>query len=519
MGLLSPTLSSKGGEGEPLARCSRSPDACTMQPPPRAFSQGASSLDSFNLFGAFNCFGCGFAAAWLLVAILACAAPRAFAQPSMQTILTNGPSSNRLNIVVLSEGYTSNQLAQFAVDATNAVNALLSHLPYQEYRSYFNAFAIKVASNESGSDHPSWPLYHDTYFNSTFDPVSDRLITIPPNFADANDSHGQGKVDALLQTNLPNCHLPILLVNDINDGGSDGFNKTAIASTGYQLSEILTHETGHVLANLGDEYTNAAPGFPDTEEPNTTQQTNRLLIKWNAWISPSTPVPTTPPDSYADVIGLFQGAHYHDTGWYRPKLDCLMRDLYRPFCDVCSEALVLAIYQSVRPVDGFSPASTNFSVTTTQAVTFNLTLLQPSTHNLSVQWYTNSSTVIGATNPALTLLPQSLGNGPNLISAVVKDNTPLVRNDPTNLLSQTISWSLNVSIPQLRLDSPRWLTGGKFVFRIAGYAPQGVVVQSATNLSNWGPVATNSLVGGQLWYTNPSASSFSRRFYRATTPP
>jgi hypothetical protein len=31
-GLLSPALSSKGGEGEPLARCSHPPDACKMQP-------------------------------------------------------------------------------------------------------------------------------------------------------------------------------------------------------------------------------------------------------------------------------------------------------------------------------------------------------------------------------------------------------------------------------------------------------------------------------------------------------
>ena len=154
------------------------------------------------------------------------------------------------------------------------------------------------------------------------------------------------------------------------------------------LPEILTHETGHVLANLGDEYTNASPGFPDTEEPNTTQQTNRLLIKWKAWISTNTPIPTPPTSDFSSIVGLFQGAHYHPTQWYRPELDCLMRDLYVPFCAVCSEALVLAIYQRVRPVDAFSPASTNLSVSTTQALTFSLTLLQPATHNLSVQWYT-----------------------------------------------------------------------------------------------------------------------------------
>ncbi len=187
--------------------------------------------------------------------------PKAAGQASMQTILTNGPVSNRLNIVILSEGYTSAQLPQFPADATNAVSALLAHQPYQEYSNYFNVFAIPVASPQSGSDHPAYGSYVNTYFNSTYDLASDRLITIPPNFADANYSHGQGKVDALLQTNMPDCHLPILLVNDFTDGGSDGFNKTAIASIGYESPEILTHETGHVLANLGDEYTRRQPGI------------------------------------------------------------------------------------------------------------------------------------------------------------------------------------------------------------------------------------------------------------------
>ena len=219
------------------------------------------------------------------------------------------------------------------------------------------------------------------------------------------------------------------------------------------------------------------------------------------------------------MIGLFEGAHYHTTGWYRPKLNCLMRENYSPFCEVCSEALVLAFYRTVRPVDAFSPASTNLTASSTQALSFNLTLLQPSTHNLSVQWYTNNSAVTGATNPAFTLLPQSLGNGSNLISAVVRDNTPLVRTDPTNLLSQTVTWKLNVSIPQLRLDSPLWLPGGKFAFRVTGNAPQGVSIWGTTNLAHWIPLSTNSLVAGQVWYTNSGATSFPRRFFRAVTPP
>ena len=437
----------------------------------------------------------------------------------MQTILTNGPTSNRLNIVVLSEGYTSSQLPLFLVDATNAINTLLSHPPYQEYGSYVNAFAIKVASNQSGSDHPAYGWLRDTYFNSSYDAVSDRLITIP------TSSTGQGKVDALLQTFMPQCRLAILLVNDPTGGGSDGFFKTAIVSVeglAYEASSgqpgILSHETGHVLANLGDEYTTPYPGFPNTEEPNTTQQTNRLLIKWGAWISTNTLVPT--PDSAGDgVVGLFQGAHYHTTGWYRPELNCAMGSPGVPFCAVCSEALVLATYQRVRPVDAFSPASTNLSITTNQALAFTLTLLQPSTHHLSVQWFTNGMSCMGATNPAFALLPQSLPNGSNWVSAVVKDNTSLVRNDPTNLLTQTLTWTLNVSLPQLRLDSPRWLGGGKFAFRVSGNAPQGFAIWGATNSANWVSLGTNSLVAGQYWYTNAGAASFSKRFFRAVTPP
>ena len=136
-----------------------------------------------------------------VMALAVAIATDAVAQPTMQTILTNGPASNRLNIVILAEGYTSNQLVRFLVDATNAVNTLLSHPPYQEYRNYFNAFAIKVASLESGSDHPASSDNRDTYFNSTYDPYGDYLITIP------SDSSGQGKIDTLLQTFMPNCQL------------------------------------------------------------------------------------------------------------------------------------------------------------------------------------------------------------------------------------------------------------------------------------------------------------------------
>ena len=432
---------------------------------------------------------------------------------SIQTILSNGSVSNRFNVVVLSEGYTNNELSQFLIDATNAVNVLLSHPPFQEYRSYFNAYAIKVASNQSGSDHLAYNTFRDTYFNSFFD-ESEFFIEIPPG------STGQGRVDALLQTYLPQCHLPILLVNDLTDGGSDGFFRTAIVSKGglaYESSVgqpgMLSHESGHVMANLGDEYAYGGYTYTNLNEPNTTQETNRLLVKWKAWIDPATPVPT--PNEYGDgIVGLFQGARYQPTGWYRPQLNCAMGALGVPFCAVCREALVLAVYARARPVDSWLPLSTNLWVTNPQPIPFTLSLQQPATHSLTVQWYTNGLPVPGATNAGFSLLPGALPGGSNQVKVVVHDPTTLVRNDPTNLLSQTLSWTVHT----LRLYSAT-MSAGQFRCRVVGDTAQPVVVLSSTNLVNWAREKTNSLVNGQFWFTNAAAGTSARRFYRAASPP
>lgn len=361
---------------------------------------------------------------------------RAWAAPAtLATVLTNGPTANRFNIVVLSEGYTSNELSQlFLADATDAVSALLAHEPYQEYQGYFNAFAISVASAQSGSSHPVSGRTANTYFQSTYD-QTDRIITIP--------AAGQAEVDALVQEFLPQCDLSVLLVNDPVSGGSDGFNKTAIVSTGPDVSDIFTHETGHVVGGLGDEYTNSYPGFPNIEEPNTTQETRRDYIKWRAWIDSSTPIPTPATYRYTDVIGLFEGAHYHATGWYRPKFDCLMHTINpdESFCEVCREAMVLAISRRVRLVDNFAPANTNLAVAPNQSVLLRLELLQPATHDLDVQWFEDGVALNGATNVVLNL--QLPGPEGHVVSAVVQDNTAFVRTDPTNILRQTVTWTIN----------------------------------------------------------------------------
>ena len=393
----------------------------------------------------------------------------------------------------------------------------MSTPPYQEYSSYFNAFAISVASIDSGSDHPLEGVFKNTYFNSSYDTYGlTELLTIPPNNWDANYNDGQGKVINLLTNLVPEYDLVMLLVNDLQYGGSGG--AALISSLSVDSAEIVRHESGHTFAGLTDEYGDPFPGYTPTEKPNATAQTNRSLVKWAAWILPATPLPTPQDPTNSQLVGLFEGAEYQSNGWYRPKLDCKMRTLGTPFCEVCSEALVKSMYTAIRPIDSVSPPSTNLTVLTSQPVRFSITPLQPATHSLKVQWYTNSVPVSGATNTTFQLLPASVGNGTQTIRAVVSDPTPLVRTDPANLLRATNTWSVSVSINQLSLTDPLWLTNGRFRLTVTGAAPQGFVIQASTNLMNWVSLSTNTLTANRFDYTN-SAQTNTHRFYRACAPP
>jgi hypothetical protein len=460
---------------------------------------------------------------WFLLAVRP--APAAL----FYTITTNGPTANRVNLVFFSEGYTNGQRTNFLVDVTNTAAFFLSAEPYAEYSNYFNVFAIFTNSAHAGSTHLIAQSYAAgyTFFNSTYDGVNDYLITIPPNSSDGNPKHGQGEVNSLLWTNYrsifpsTNNNLPAMLVNDPVSGGSDGgssdYGKTAISSLG-NVNTILVHESGHTLGNLGDEYTTAYPSFPNIQEPNTTTNTNYVSIQWNAWIATNTPLPTPFSLTYASSVGLFEGAHYHPTNWYRPYENCCMQSFGVGFCPVCQEALVVAIYGKTRPLDGYWPPTNTLNVTLPQSLAFNLTLLQPATHRLSVQWRTNGVVVGGATNPALSVWPLQLGNGTNKVEADVWDATSMVRTDTRKVLKQTNTWTLNTAVPVMQIEALKWLANGAFSFEVTGSAPASVVIELSTNLTQWTPVRTSTFSSGKFYYTNTGASAAPRRFYRAETP-
>ncbi|MEW6049746.1 MAG: M64 family metallopeptidase [Candidatus Zixiibacteriota bacterium] len=368
----------------------------------------------------------------------------ALCQVVFKQLVDNGPREKRINFVMLADGYTSAEQNKFDADAAVLQSYLLSFSPFSDYAEYYNVFTIYVPSVESGSDHPFSGIYRNTYFSSSFDCYGiQRLVTIPPNDWDPDYSHGAGKVYSLLGTWLPEYDIIAVIVNDPEYGGSGG--DIAVLSNHSAAPEVVVHELGHTLAGLGDEYEDAYPGYPDIEEPNTTQQTVRELIKWNPWILPSTPIPTPENSGYSGVVGLFEGAHYHTTGWYRPRLNCEMRSLYQQFCDICKEQLILAKYARVAPIQGFSPTAPALTMTTVESQNLGVTTMMPNGLPLSCQWHLDSIPIPGATDTSLVAIGYQLGLGTHRIQAKVWDNSSSVRMDPQGLLDEWHGWTVTVT--------------------------------------------------------------------------
>ena len=366
-----------------------------------------------------------------------------FTQPTVTQLINNGPTNERLNIVIFGDGYTSAEESQFNSDAVNLLNYSLTIGPFSAYTSYFNAFSIFVASNESGSDHPSLSILKDTYFNSTYESSGiERALTIPPNSFNGNYSQGVGKVMALLSAHVPDYDIIVLIVNDPQYGGTGG--TVAITSVHSAAPEIVVHELGHSFGYLADEYD--YPGGSTGEAPNATSQTVRELIKWNQWILPTTPIPTPEISSWGSVVGLFEGAAYQASGWYRPKLDCKMQTLGPEFCEVCTEQLIKSIYGRLSPIENFAPSNLILDMNLADSVVLSITPLVPVAHTLNIQWLINDVPVIGETSDTFLLHGSDLSIGTlNTITAMVSDPTAMVRNDPGQIMTDQVSWSADMS--------------------------------------------------------------------------
>jgi hypothetical protein len=264
------------------------------------------------------------------------------------TLIDNGPSSNRLDILLMGDGYTASQKAKFIADATSLANNFLNITPYRDFAQLINVHWLFVPSNQSGADKPtcaetpgSAVVAVDTAFDGTFCVGGiRRLVTV--NYSKTNTAAAA----------VPGWDQILMLVNDNEYGGSGG--PLSVVSTNSAAVGIAQHEFGHTFTLLADEYGGTTPNTSCSDlvgaallpcRANVTNETDRTRIKWRQWIKPTTPTPTIGAISGDPLTaGLWEGAYYTNTGTYRQCFNGMMRSLGTQFCDVDREAFVKRLY-------------------------------------------------------------------------------------------------------------------------------------------------------------------------------
>ncbi|RIJ46160.1 T9SS C-terminal target domain-containing protein [Maribellus luteus] len=330
----------------------------------------------------------------------------------VDTIQYNGSADTLINIVILGDGYTQNQLGQFVKDASDGLEALFNEDPYSNYRNYFNVFLIKVPSNESGAaDDPDNLI--DNYYGSTYNAYGIERLLVPIR---------EFRVTNVLANNFPSYDQVLMIVNDARYGGSGGWISTS--SIHSDAFELIRHELGHSFAGLVDEYW--AGNNYAREGINMTQETNVDFLRWKNW--------------YGDLgVGLYP--HSESPTWYRPHQNCKMRYLGPAFCAVCKEGIIEKIHSLVSPLVSYVPASTNLNPSD-YPISFKLNLIEPEPNTLQIKWTLNNSP-FDLNTDSVKIESFELVSGSNNLSATIEDTTGLLRVDGHNQIHMFIvSWNV-----------------------------------------------------------------------------
>ncbi|APY10397.1 peptidase M64 [Seonamhaeicola sp. S2-3] len=346
----------------------------------------------------------------------------------VEAIKITGDEDKRINLVILSEGYQESELNNFISDAQTFTATMFAEPPFSNYSNYFNVYAIKVPSNESGADRPSTNTYVDTYFNATYEAFGKPYL-LYYEIDGYSTNNTEAKILNVLANNTPNYDVGLILVNSPDYGGSGG--SFPMAYNGDWGNNVIMHEIGHSLFNLKDEY---YPGDELAAEAiNMTQESNPTLVKWKNWIN-------------TNNVGVYQ--YTCDTGncadWYKPHQNCIMEKIDKAFCSVCKEGIIAKIHELIPPIDSYTPSSKTIE-TSDFPINFNLNLVKPIPNTLESIWTLNSN-VFANNLDEISLNETNLINGENSLTATITDNTSLIRIDNYETINvYTVTWTINYS--------------------------------------------------------------------------
>ncbi len=295
-------------------------------------------------------------------------------------IYENGHHNQKVDLVILGDGYAANEMEKFRNDAKRLTDVLLSTEPFKSRAGDFNIRAVETPSELSGVFKP-----HPGEFRRT--PLSVQYgIFGSERYALTYDNRKVRDIASAVPYDFM-----VILINERTYGGGGIYNLYTTVSADNKFADyIMVHEMGHHMGALADEYYTSAVAFEIQEtpvepwEPNVTTRTDRQQLKWKNLVEPETPLPTPwnkkafdtfgyqiqkerdslraakvpenimeelferqkkqedvffASEKFKDKVGAFEGANYSAKGQYRSQLDCIMYTRHMSFCRVCRQSL------------------------------------------------------------------------------------------------------------------------------------------------------------------------------------
>jgi hypothetical protein len=251
-------------------------------------------------------------------------------------ILNNGKSENKVDIVILAEGYTAQEMGKFKEDANRVTGYLFEEVPFKSEKEKFNVRAVLTPSLESGTDIPGENIYKNTCFNSSFYTFNVSRYLTTSDMKTVLNAAAVVPYDVIC-----------VLVNSERYGGGGFYNFVSVCTADNALTkEVFVHEFGHGFAGLGDEYYDSEVAYEDfynlkTEpwEPNLTTLVD-FDSKWKKMVADSIEIPTPRNTKYSNTVGVYEGGGYISKGIYSPFIDCRMKsNNAKSFCPACAESI------------------------------------------------------------------------------------------------------------------------------------------------------------------------------------
>lgn len=251
-------------------------------------------------------------------------------------LLHNDSPEKCIDVAILAEGYTLQEMQAFYEDADIACKSIFDHEPFKSMKKRFNVVAVASPSTDRGVSVPRLNEWKHTAFGSHFSTFySDRYLTT---------SRVKAIHDAL--AGIPYEHI-IILANTEEYGGGGIYNSYTLTTAHHPMFRpVVVHEFGHSFGGLADEYfydndvmTDTYPLDIEPWEQNISTQVD-FAAKWKDMLSENTPVPTPAEVSENYPTGVYEGGGYSAKGIFRPAENCRMRtNEYPAFCPVCQRAL------------------------------------------------------------------------------------------------------------------------------------------------------------------------------------